>query len=107
MLNLTPYFCRSNYQRSIATLLSKAEYRLHKELNLAPMLAKLNECHNFVQSLIANVDSPDELKKGYAAHYSNTIQISMNEDKSLSIEDDAINNPISATPAGMTIENVQ
>lgn len=41
-LMITPFnCCRTRYQKSLATLLDKAEYRLHQEMNMAPMLKKI------------------------------------------------------------------
>ena len=61
-LNLTPWFCRTLYQKALAILLRKAEYRLHKELNLGTMMHKLAECHNIVCSIAAGVESPPDLR---------------------------------------------
>lgn len=103
--NLTPFFCRTSYQRALATLLRKAEYRLHKELNLAPLLFKLTECHNLVRSLATGVESPADLRAAYAPHYSNNIHISLIEEKSL-LEEEA--GPIPASQAfSVSAQNVQ
>ena len=105
-LNLTPFFCHTPHQKALKTLLRKAEYRLHKELNLGPLLHKLNECHNMVRSLALSADT--DLRKAYMPHYSNTIQISMNTNKSLSFEDDAILNPIPhAMGLNITPDNIK
>lgn len=86
---MTPFFCRTKYQIALATLFRKAEYRLHKELNLGLFLSKINECHNFVRSLATQIETPTDLREAYAPHYSNTIQVSLEEEKSLSLEDEA------------------
>ena len=79
---------------SLAKLLTKAEYRLHGEMNLGPMLTKIQECHNFVRSLATSLDTPSNLRNEYKTHYSNTIEIGMGMNKSLSFEDEAKNHPI-------------
>lgn len=66
---------------------------------MGPLLTKIQECHNFVRSLATSVDIPKHLKTEYATHYSNTLQISMNIDKSLEMEEEARHEPIPVSQA--------
>ena len=46
----TPRFCLTKYQRAIHRIFKKAEYRLHRELDLASILKKVRETHNLTTS---------------------------------------------------------
>ena len=94
---MTPYCMRSKYQRAADTLLRKAEYRIHKELDIASVLKKLNECHNICRSLLTSLEHPADLRKDYAPTYTNALDISLELNKSLSIEDEAIQRPLPVT----------
>lgn len=108
-LIITPFdCCRTRYQKSLHTLLSKAEYRLHQEMNLGPLLGRLQESHNFIRSLATTLEFPTDLLGEYKTHYSNAIQISMDIDKSLEFEDEARLHPIPVQQSfNITADNVR
>ena len=77
-------------------------------MNIAPLLKKIQECHNFVRSLATTLDIPYDLKKEYDTHYSNTVQISMGIEKSLEFEDEALHHPIPVQQTfNMTSDNIK
>lgn len=49
-LSLVPPLCRTSYQKALARLLKKAEYKLHKELNIGPLIKTVRDTQNVVKS---------------------------------------------------------
>jgi len=86
-LAITPFFCRTRYQKSLAKLLQKAKYRLHRELDIGHFLKKIRDSRNLVLSFAqSKTFNPDTLYRDYQNHYTNTIQISLETDGSIEQE---------------------
>lgn len=49
-LNITPFCCRTKYQKALSRLLEKLEFKLHRELDFAPHLRKFRDTTNYVRS---------------------------------------------------------
>lgn len=42
-LSMIPPLCRTSYQKALARLLKKAEYKLHKEMNIGPLIKTVRD----------------------------------------------------------------
>lgn len=84
LLNMTMPCCRSPYQKSLATLLKKLDGKIHRELDIGPHLRKLRDTHNYTKSFATSeVFDKNSLIPDYKYEYTNVVNISYNEDKSL------------------------
>ena len=64
-LQITPFCCRTRYQKSLARMFKKGQYRLHKELEVGSMLKSIRESKYPMRSL-ANTPAfnpPDVIKQ--------------------------------------------
>lgn len=84
LLNWTMPCCRSPYQKSLARLLQKLDSKLHRELDLGPHLRKLRDTHNYTRSFATSkVFDKKSLILDYKTEYTNVINISMDDEKSI------------------------
>ena len=67
--------------------MKKAEYKLHKELDIGPFLKNNRDSRNLVKSFhTSKVFDPDTLYTDYQTAYDNVVQISLNTDESIEEE---------------------
>jgi len=86
-LDWTPFFCRTKYQKTLALMLKKTQYKLHKDLDIGPMMKSLRECKFMVDTLASSKNvKPETLKKGFETHYSNVIDLDLDTDASIVLE---------------------
>ena len=72
------------------------------------MLKKLNECHNICKSLLTSLEHPADLRADYGPTYTNALDISLDLNKSLSMEDEAIHRPLPVTQTfNVTADNIR
>lgn len=87
MLGCLPSCCRTRYQKALGRLMKKADYKLHRELDIGPFLKNVRDGRNLVKSFsTSKVFDPDTLYTDYQTHYSNVVHISMNTDDSIEEE---------------------
>ena len=53
-LSFVPPLCRTSYQKALARLLKKAESKLHRELNIGPLLKTVRDSNNIQKSLCSS-----------------------------------------------------
>ena len=86
-LTLTPFCCRTKYQKSLKTLITKAEYKLHREIDFGPFLKRLRDTQNMMKSYASSkIFDANDLFQDYQVGYSNTINISRGTNDSLEDE---------------------
>ena len=84
---ITPFCCRTRYQRALACLFKKAEFKLHKEMDIGHLLKSIRDSKHAVRSYSkTTVFTPPALLDEYQTHYSNVLQISMETDRSIEEE---------------------
>lgn len=71
----TMWFCRTKYQHALARLFKKANYKLHKELDICTIIRKQRETYHLVNSFATSrVFDPDSLRNDYQEyHWANNI----------------------------------
>ena len=73
-LQITPFCCRTRYQKSLARMFEKGTHRLHRELEVGKLLKSVREAKYPVRSFAnTNVFNPPDLVKEYQTHYVNTL----------------------------------
>lgn len=84
---ILPRCCRPSRLRAVARLLKKAEYKLHREMDIGRMLKSIRDSRSVVGSLqTSKVFDRDTLLHEYQYHYSNVLDLNL--DTEMSIEEE-------------------
>ena len=49
-LSITPFFCRTRYQKALHRMIAKANYKLHRELDIGHLLKNIRDSKSLVMS---------------------------------------------------------
>ena len=73
--------------RSIDRLFKKAEYKLHREMDIGKLLKRNRDCQNVVKSLqTSKVFDRNTLQKEYQTMYDNVVNVDIDTEQSIEEE---------------------
>ena len=82
-----PFLCRSKKLHALDRVLQKANYRIHKELDVASVLRRVRESNYFVQSFFTNETfDADEIQTFTELHHDNIVDPNLPSDDSIYME---------------------